>query len=229
MLATTLLTGCHADVTFRFDVRYRGTHVTTTAVIDDQLYRLAMSQNANADPFGMERLQRAGWTVDRAYDDNGNHTITISKLIAQKELNGAIFDNASLRREPLPFDSLTVSRSYGLFVEQDSLEAVTHPILPWAEAVLARPYAGLASALIGSAVAVHVELRTPGKVLATNGERTSHGFVRWDMNLQSPTKLSYVVRIVRFDQILLTSIVSLMTLALVFFTARRFYVARRMR
>jgi hypothetical protein len=202
-LALLLLGGCHADVTFRFDLHANGTALaTTSAVLDDQLYRLATSRNAGEDPLGIERLQRDGWTISRARNGNGDHIITISKLLSRKELGTAPGGVApALRGASLPFTSIELSRSPGLFAERDSLAATTPALLPWAEARLARRYAAVASAMAGSVVALHLELRTPGKVVATNGAMTPNRFARWDLGLFEPTTILYTVRVVHYERI----------------------------
>lgn len=221
VVSVTFLTACHADVTFSFDVHGNGSALATTReVIDDQLYELASSQNTDGDPFGTERLQRQGWTVSRSSDDNGNHIITISKPLSRSEFKYANDGMPALRGASLPFNSLELSRSPGLFVERDSLSATIPALLPWAQYVMNRPYAGLASAIASSFVALHLELRTPGKVLATNGETTPDGFVRWDLNLQAPTTIQYSVQRVDSGRIIAAVIIALLILGAILMGAR---------
>jgi hypothetical protein len=211
---SALLTACHADVTFRFDVHGNGSALASTReVLDDQLYRLALSQNTDGDPFGTERLQRNGWAVARTSDASGNHVILISKLLTRAELNPA-GDTTPLRGAPLPFRSLVITRSPSVLVEQDSLSATIPALLPWAQYVLNKPYAGLASAMISSVVALHLELRTPGRILGTNGEVAPTRFVRWDLALESPTTIRYTVRIIRFDRIVGMVLIILTTVSM---------------
>jgi hypothetical protein len=225
-VSVPFLAACHGDVTFRFDVHGDGTALATArGIMDDQLYELALSQNANGDLFGTERLQREGWTVSQAFDENGNHVITISKLLSRNDLTISGTTSA-LRGASLPFSSIELSRSPGLFVERDSLSATIPALLPWAQSALNRPYLGLAAAVFGSTVAVHLELRTPGKVLATNGERTPNGFVRWDLGLQAPTTVLYTVRVIHFGRILAIILIALAALLLMVPTLNPF---RRLR
>jgi hypothetical protein len=51
----------------------------------------------------------------------------------------------------------------------------------------------MGAALIPSVMGVHLEIKMPGRVLDTNGERTSDGATRWDINLQRPTEIRYVI------------------------------------
>lgn len=215
-----LLAGCHADVTFLFDVHRNGSVTATTReVMDDQLYQLALNQNTGGDPLGIARLQQQGWAVARSVDENGNHIVTISKVLSRRDLNNP---NAApaLRGAAPPFTSLAIDRSPGFFVERDSLSATVPPLLPFALSTLNRPYSAFATDMLASIVALHFELRAPGKVLATNGQAAPNGYTRWDLSLQSPTKILYRVRIVRVDTILLLVLVFLLVGASVFVGVR---------
>jgi hypothetical protein len=223
-----LLAGCHADVTFALDVYDNGTALATTReVLDDQVYRLALSQNTSGDPLDLQRLQRDGWTISRTYDDNGNHVLTITKLLSQRELSvrGA---STALRDAWLPFSAIRLSRSPGFFTERDSLTATIPALLPWAQSALDKPYAAFVAAMAASAVALHLELRTPGKVLATNGEQTPSGYARWDLGLQAPTTIAYSVRVVHFDRVaaLILIVLALMWLGTSFLLRLTRYSAR---
>ncbi len=167
--------------------------------MDDDLYRLALSQNANGDPFGLAQLQREGWNVSRVYEANADHIVTISKLLSPRDLS--VRGGTAPRGVALPVSSISLSRSGTFFVERDSVTATIAPLLPWAEVTLKRPYASVAWAVIASAVALHLELRTPGRVLTTNGETTPDHFVRWDLSFRAPTTILYKVRVVRVDRI----------------------------
>lgn len=206
-IALPILSACHADVTFQFDMHRNGSVTATTReILDDQLYQLA-NQNTGADPLGISRLQQQGWSVSRAADQNGNHIISISKVLGRRELSNP---NAAmaLRGAAPPFSSLVISRSPGFFVEQDALSATIPALLPFAMSTLNRPYSAFATDMLASVVALHFELRAPGRVLTTNGETTPSGFTRWDLSLQAPTKVFYSVRIVRIDEIVLSVLVA---------------------
>jgi hypothetical protein len=211
------LTACHADVTFRFDFHSDGSALATTSeILDDQLYKLAESQDTSGDPFGTEQLQRAGWAVLRSSDNVGNHIITATKLLSRSDLKNVATAVPALRGPILPFSSIGVSRSAGLFTEDESLSATIDPLLPFAQAAINRPYMGFASVFASSAVAVHLELRTPGKVLATNGEMAPKGFARWDVGLQAPTTVRYTVRFIRYDRVAVLAVIALIALLFTF-------------
>jgi len=210
------VTGCHADVTLRLDLHRNGTaSASTREVLDDQLYQLALSQDTSGDPFGAERLKREGWSVSQSSDENASHTIVATKLLTTHGVSDIGSTAPLFRGASLPLTSLELSRSPGLFSENDSLSGTVPSLLPIAESALGRPYSGLAAALFSSVVALHLELRTPGSVLDTNGETRADGFVRWNLSLQGPTKIAYTVRLIRYDRIalvLLTAFIGLIVL-----------------
>jgi hypothetical protein len=223
---TILLAGCHADITYRFDLRGDGTAlVTTREVIDGQLYDLALSQNTNGDPFGADKMQQEGWTVTRVEDESGNHVITISKQLDRDELKDAGSITPALRGTSLPFSPSEVSSSVGLFVERDSLSLTIPALLPLAmqnggSSYAGGPFAGAASAMLASMVSLHLDLRTPGKVLSTNGETMPDGFVRWDLNLQAPTTIEYSVQRIYSGRVTAAVIIALLILGSILVVAR---------
>jgi len=210
-----LLTGCAADVTFQIDVRRNGSALATTReVVDDELYRMASRQTAMADPFGISTMQHEGWSVSMATDANGNHVVTMSKLLSRNDLNSLSGPTPALRGLFLPLTSVAISRSPGFFVETDSLSATAPALLPFVQSQLTPPYNDLASAMLSSAVALHFELRTPGRVLQTNGVPAPGGFTRWNLSLESPTPMVYRVRVVYADRIALVVIFGVLAIVL---------------
>jgi len=207
-----LLTGCAADVTFAIDVHRNGSATATTReVMDDQLYRMAMRQTVTGDPFGIATMQRDGWAVVQSADANGNHVITMSKLVGRSDLENPSGAAPALRGMFLPLSAAQIKRSQGFFVEQDALSATAPPLLAFVQSQLRPPYDDLASAVLSS-VALHFALRTPGKILETNGVRTPSGFVMWDLSLQGPTRIVYSVRLIRYDRVALVSLTVLVVL-----------------
>ena len=101
------------------------------------------------------------------------------------------------------------------------LAATAPPLLAFVQSELRPPYDDLASAMLSSAVALHFALRTPGKILETNGTRTPNGFVTWDLSLQGPTKIAYSVRLIRYDRLALVMLTVLVTLVVVITLVRR--------
>jgi hypothetical protein len=206
-LFALLLCGCAADVTFQIDVRSNGSaFATTREIVDDDLYRMASRQTAMPDPFGIATMQHEGWSVSTTTDANGNHLITLSKLLSRDDLSNLSVLSPSLHGLFLPLTNLSISRAPGFFVETDSLSATAPALLPFVQSELRAPYDDLASAMLSSAVALHFELRTPGKVLQTNGVPAPGGFTRWNLSLQAPTPMNYRVRVVHADRIALVVI-----------------------
>jgi hypothetical protein len=210
VLLLPLLAGCHADVTVRFDVHRDGTAlVTTKEVIDDELYRLALSLDASGDPFHIDTMRREGWLVVRDIDENRRHVFTISKLIDRNEYKNLNRATPLLGDMARPLGTIEVSRSPGLFFERDSLSATIAPLLPLVSSTFSRLYAGVASGLLNSVLTAHLEMKTPGRVFATNGEILPDGAVRWDLNLEEPTTIEYSARVINFYHVALAIIIAL--------------------
>jgi hypothetical protein len=151
-------------------------------------------------------MQREGWSVATSSDANGNHVITLSKLLSRDDLNGLSGPSPSVRGLFLPLTNVSITRSPGFFVESDALAATAPALLPFVQSELRPPYDDLASAMLSSAVALHFELRTPGRVLQTNGAPAPGGFTRWNLSLDTPTPMIYRVRVVHADRIALVII-----------------------
>lgn len=208
-LLLPLLVGCHADVTVRFDVRGDGmAFVTTKEIIDDELYNLALSQDGSGDPFYTERMQRGGWLILRSIDSNRNHVFTMSKLIDRNEYTDLNRRAPILGHMRKPVGTIQFSRAPGLLFERDSISATIAPLLPLASSTFSA-YSGVASEMLSSALAVHLEIKTPGKVLATNGAILPDGAVRWDLNLEEPTIIEYRARIISIYTVGLVILVAL--------------------
>lgn len=191
--APLLFSACHADVTFRFDLGRDGrTLATTKAIVDDQLYALATSEST--DPFGVASLQQRGWSTYETTDSAGNHILTASKLFEGSDL-GHLSRDVSLVGRSLSPMQLRVSHVSGLLFDRDSASAVIPPFEPVALSKISPVYGGIESTVLSNALAAHFELRTPGKILSTNGHVMPDGSVRWDLNLQEPTTVQYSVRL----------------------------------
>jgi hypothetical protein len=205
-----LLVGCHADVTVRFDIRGDGAAlVTTKEIIDDELYKLALSQDASGDPFHLDTMRHAGWLVLSDIDGNRSHVFTISKLINRNERKGLNRATPILGDMSRPLGIIEVSRAPGLFFERDSLSATIAPLLPLVSSTFGRFYVGVASGLLNSVLTVHLEMKTPGKILATNGTILPDGAVRWDLNLEEPTTIDYSARVINFNHLALAILIAL--------------------
>lgn len=211
-----LLAGCHADVTYKFDVHPNGTvTITGREVIDDQLYQLAASQQNSSDPFGVEQDTRQGWTVSRSTDENENHVITLTKTVSLSD-----FQSQGLQELPkapggaqnIPFDPTSMQKTVGLFTDTEQMTTTIPALMPRTAADSSNPWASMGASMAASVIGIHFELRTPGKVIASNGETTPDGFTRWNINLQSPTDIRYSVQTLDVPHIVVAIAVGLIIL-----------------
>ena len=161
--------------------------------IDDQFYALATSQGGS-DTFGFDSAKQAGWTVGKSVDDSGNHLIALTKTMPIDDIGSGSGMPQFGGGKGLAFDPRALQIRPGLLVDTAKLVATLPAPMPQATNSAANPYAAAGSALIPSVIGVHLELKAPGKVLETNGEATSDGATRWDVNLQKPTAIRYVVQ-----------------------------------
>jgi hypothetical protein len=217
LAGTVLIAGCHADLTFRFDFHPNNT-VTITAreVIDDQLYQLAMSQASSSDPFGAAGATQNGWTVKRAIDENENHVVTMTKDLTLDDFvkqGTSALPNAS--GKALAFDASAFQRVSGLFKDTSILHTTIPPVMPKNESDSSNPWASAGSAMVATMIALHLEVKTPGTVIQTNGETTPDGYTRWDLNLQQPTEISYTVETLNYAHIAVAATLGLALLILI--------------
>lgn len=226
LAGAALLAGCHADVTYKFDVHPNSTvTITGREVIDDQLYQMAMSQQGSSDPFGAEQDGRQGWTVTRATDEDGNHVITLVKTLSLNDFQSQGI--GQLPKAPggagaVPFDPSSMQKTIGLFTDIQRLTTTIPALIPERAEDSSNPYASMGAAMAASMIGIHFELRTPGKVIATNGETTPDGFTRWNINLQSPTDIQYSVQTVDGAHVTIAVVLGLLIVfALVLLALRR--------
>lgn len=234
LLLLPLLAGCHADVNVRFNLRDDGTtFVRTSEIIDDELYKLVLSEAASGDPFYTERMRRDGWLIVTGVDAGRNHLITMSKVIDRNHFNDLGRVSPIVRGAAQSLGTIQFSRAPGLIFERDSLSATIAPLLPTLSSTYSRFFAGIASQILTAALAVHLEVKTPGKVFATNGEIMPDGAVRWTLNLEEPTTVEYSARMINLYHVGLATLIALLVcLALsavrrVARTSRAFPIYRR--
>jgi hypothetical protein len=212
-----LLSGCHADLTFKLDFHPNNT-VTITAreVIDDQLYQLGRSQASSGDPFGAAAAAQNGWNVTRSTDENDNHVVMMTKDLT-------IDDFVKQGTNALPiasgkaiaFDASAFQQVSGLFKDTAILQTTIPPVMPKNDADSSNPWASAGIAMVASMVGLHLEIKTPGKVVQTNGETTPDGYTRWDLNLQQPTEINYTVETWNYGHIAVAILLGLALLVLI--------------
>lgn len=205
------LVACHADATVRLDLRGDGTTlVRTKEVIDDDLYKLALSEDASGDPFYTERMRRDGWLIQTSVDGKRNRVITMSKVVGGNQFEELNHESPMVRGISQSLGSFRVSRAPGLLFERDSLSATIAPVMPLISSAYGRFLAGIASQVLGSVLALHLEVKTPGTLLATNGQILPDGAVRWDLNLTEPTTVWYSARMVNIYHVAVGILVTLL-------------------
>jgi hypothetical protein len=217
LLAVLVLSACHADMTFRFDFHPNNTvTIMGREVIDDQLYQLALNQASSGDPFGAAAATQSGWTVKRTIDENNNHVVTMTKELTRddfvKQGTNAL-PNAS--GKVLAFDASAFKRISGPFKDTEILQTSIPAIMPKTETTnSSNPWASAGAAMAASMIGLHVEVKTPGKVVETNGETTPDGYTRWDVSLQQPTEIRYTVETLNVTHIMLLVVCGLVLLVL---------------
>lgn len=223
LVASALVAGCHADLTFKLDFHPNETvTVTGREVIDDQLYQLALSQASSGDPFGAAAATQNGWTVKRSTDENDNHVVMMTKDLT-------IDDFVKLGTNALPiasgkaiaFDASAFQQVSGLFKDTAILRTTIPPIMPKNEGDSSSPWASAGTAMVASMVGLHLEIKTPGKVVQTNGETTPDGYTRWDLALQEPTEITYTVETLNITHIAIAVLCGLGLLMLTAVLLRR--------
>jgi hypothetical protein len=89
-----LLTGCHADITYRLDFHADQTaSVTMREKLDDQFFNMAVHEAKGGDPFGLEAAKSHGWSVDKVVDSEDNHVITMTRTLPVNDFQQALNDN----------------------------------------------------------------------------------------------------------------------------------------
>jgi hypothetical protein len=87
--------------------------------------------------------------------------------------------------------------------------------MPKTNADSSNPWASAGIAMVASMVGLHLEIKTPGKVVQTNGETTPDGYTRWDLNLQQPTEINYTVETLNYGHIAVAILLGLALLGLI--------------
>lgn len=194
-----LLVACHSDVTYRYVVNPNGS-VTVSSVenMDAQMYQMATSQaSPGSDPFGVNTAQAQGWTVSRVVNDDGSHVITLSRTFSRSEapdLNAVKAPGSEGQNFPITWSHSSTS---GFFTNVETYHATFSFPTPTPGPQTSQEDAqtqAMAMNMMSSVVGLHLELKTPGKVVSTNGETTTDGYVRWDLSFAHPTEMDYTVQ-----------------------------------
>jgi hypothetical protein len=215
------LAACHADVTYRFDLHSdRQVAVTIRQVFDDELYRAMMRKMQSPVPLWLDSAQREGWAVSRSTDDLTNHVITLTKTIPLDALLSGQggFPMATGSGGAAPFQAFSVQKNDGILTDLQTISGtIPNPMASQQN----NPFAGAGANIVSSAVAVHLELRAPGTVVATNGETLPDGFTRWNINLDAPTDVRLTVRAMDLAQSAAVALFALAGIILLTYLLRR--------
>jgi hypothetical protein len=231
LIAVVTLSGCHADLTERFDIHPDNTvTVTDRRVFDDQFYQLATTQTKSDDPLGIAASKAAGFVVTQTVDDNGNHVITFTKTIPLNEVAKSM---PATGGKSLPFDPAKFEKTEGLFTDTSRLHYIIPAVFPPAADQDTNSSGSpdttssetmgeqIGRKLIPTIISAHLDVRTPGKVLDSNGETTSDGFTRWTIDLEKENELNYRVETPNIPHIALAGTLAFAFLALGAFLATR--------
>jgi hypothetical protein len=213
-LSAAALSGCHADLTYRFDFHPDQTvTVTVREVLDSQLYGLASSQDKTGDPFGVKAAEANGFSAQQTVDDNENHVIVETKTVPLGEAS----DLPGASGKSLTFDASSFQKTTGIFNDTYTLRyTVPAPFPPPttdSNGSAQNTGAEMGRAMVMSILNLHLQVRAPGTVTSTNGESTADGFTQWDVNLENPTELQYVVRTPDYVHIAIAITVALIAFA----------------
>lgn len=223
--AGVLLTACHADIAYKFDVHSaKLVTVTVHESIDDQLYAMARSQSTNNDPFGMDAAQRAGWAISRTVDDEGNHVLDATKTLGVADLAALKYSGSPMPGpggKSLDINPTRFTTTRGLFIDTHTMNVTVPPIMPPSQTDSSNPFAAEGTAVVASMIGLHLELRTPWTLVSTNGEKLPDGFVRWNLAFQSPTDLVYTVKTPDVPHIAVAIAAAVVLLVLVALVAMR--------
>ena len=233
-----VLSGCRMTLTNEIDVNADGSavlHVITTA--DDQLYSLAKSQANGADPFAKPPTSTPGWETTRRVMENGDHVVDATRRVGSiSEIGpalaafyaGASTSSGSAKSVPgISPESwkFTVEQRPGLFTRTVHFHVDVPKLLPSTKPSGSDSSAQLGEAMarsmLGTILAVHTELRLPGKIISNNGEQLADGRIRFTHSFDSPSSIDVVAEITDYGQITTTVVCILVLVALLGIVAWR--------
>lgn len=196
------LCGCHADVTERIVANPDNTvTVTYREALDAQLYS-AVAKIGGADPLHETSARNAGWKVAESVTAAGERVVSYSKTAPANQVQSlTLTSNNSKTVDGFDFSPASAF-PFSIALSKISTGAQTIPALLYPDRVLTRPghdpdaAAAAANAArnagaVDSVVSVHLELKGPYRVTATNGQRLADGAVRWDLYFAKPISIEY--------------------------------------
>lgn len=212
--ATLLLTACRGTITERLDVHPNGSATASvTSLMDEEFYNLANQPGRSSDFFKPDE----GWSVVRSTDDEGNH-----KILATKEIPS--LSHGDLGALPRQLAPLAADNS----LDQENAGFMTRTRMHFVVPAISYPQSGpedssfgkIGEALAASLVKVRLELKVPGNVKETNGERLSDGSYRWDLSFDSPTRVDLTTETVNIVFVIGAATLALIIAGLAFAALR---------
>lgn len=223
-----VLAGCHADITYRFDVHpNRTVTVTVKELIDDQFYQLAVSQNPSDDPFEFRTAKNDGWVIARSIDQNGNHSIIATKTVPLNQIQGKDALPGLMDSKSSPIHFAELKKSNGLFVDTSTLQETIPAPMSNARLQSADAMAAAGASMAASMISMRLDLRMPGWVTATNGERMADGYTRWTIDLRHPTVIRYTAQTPDSAHIVIAVVLAIVLTLLAALTGRAGLQRRR--
>jgi hypothetical protein len=177
--------------------------------LDQELFA-DIGRIGSTDPFRLASARNAGWQVSTSATARGDHILSFSKTVPVQELQTVLLQvgaptDATDAFNFGPGDALNFT--VGLTDASDASVHAEHrsytiPALLHPNDVLRRkvhdPNRTTANAnavrnaeYVDSVVSVHLELKTIGKPVTTNGARIIDGGTRWNLYFSKPSSVEY--------------------------------------
>lgn len=225
LVVISALSACHADILYRLDIHANKTATLTLREnFDGELYQAALG-SGGTDPFGLIAIHKAGWQVAQRDLPEGGHSIELTRTVPIADIAKAL--TAVMTSGPSGTGAVVVPRVE--IAERRHFFSNTFSVNTVLPAMLAHknssetPFSAMNDSLAASVMALHFQLRAPGKLVNTNGTLLKNGYVQWDLNPNAPTPIAYVVDVPAVANISMTIVAAFLLLAaaLVFIFRKR--------
>jgi hypothetical protein len=233
--AALVLAGCKITFTHRIDVQPdESANIHVIVTMDDQFYQLSQAQTGKDAVFlgGIEGAK--GWTVRRTVTNAGDHVADASTHVATVADIASAFSTYYASAAPsgsspssihvTGFSPSTwnfhVDRTQGIFTDTIHVHADAPALIPDTPGDSANPAASLGASVISSMVTVNTEIKLPGSIKTTNGEKMQDGSIRFQHSLSSPTTIDVVGEVPDYTHIVISALLAVVLLV-VLVTQRR--------
>jgi hypothetical protein len=210
LLLVIPVSGCKVALTNRFEMRDNGSvAVHVVQRLDDQLYALGASRG-----YADWGKPKDGWAIKKYATEDGDHVVDASRQAASLDEAVKVVinyyaseapNNASLASGlPSSFDPsrlhFDVQSRDGLFTKTYSIRADVPQLIPDDKELavpgvspLSSPFgAQMLRSMIAGILSLHTEIKLPGTIVSTNGERLADGSIRFTHSLTSPSHIDLV-------------------------------------